>query len=135
MKLCSSHLIISWRSSCFLAHCNILPLISSRDALLTSWIFILCPTEALPFEGIPVVTNTRGNGSLSSDCNVRKKYLHKKSCTVQYECSHWPRSHNQCLALCNPQFVLSPVYKASHGSSSIQIYLHIQKMANNATEL
>lgn len=33
LKLCSSHLIISWRSSRFLAHCNILPLISSGDVL------------------------------------------------------------------------------------------------------
>lgn len=55
MKLCWSHLIISWRSSCFLAHCNTLPLISSGDVLLTSWMLILCSTEAVPFEGISVL--------------------------------------------------------------------------------
>lgn len=91
----SSHLIISWRSSCFLARCNILPLISSGDILLTSWIFILCPTEAVPFEGISVV-NTRGNRSLSRECNVRRKQLTKTAATCNMR-AHVGHIYSQCF--------------------------------------
>ncbi len=106
LKLCSSHLIISWRSSRFLAHCNILPLISSGDVL------DIMNFHLVSDGGCAVWRNLCYKHKREQELKQRMQCQKE---TAPYEwniCEMWNMSakiflHSQCLVSCNSQTVLN----------------------------